>query len=41
MDNLLVMALLSLEVGWAGFVIYVLIRFWRQYKLMRMMEVEK
>jgi len=41
MDNLLVMALLILEVGWAGFVIYVLIRFWRQYKLMRMMEVEK
>ena len=41
MDNLLVMALLISEIGWAGFVIYVLIRFWRQYKLMRMMEGEK
>ena len=36
MDNLLVMILLMLEVGWAGFVIYILLKFWRKYKLMEM-----
>jgi len=38
MDNLLVMALLVIEVGWAGFVIYILLRFWRRYKLMGVRE---
>ena len=41
MDNLLVMILLVLEVGWAGFVIYILLKFWKRYKLMWMMEAER
>ena len=32
MDNLLVMILLMLEVGWAAILIYILFRVWRRYK---------
>jgi len=42
MDNLLVMILLVLEVGWAAILIYILFRVWRRYKkLMRMVEAKE